>query len=305
MPETVAAETSPETTGGALPPTGAQAPGSAPQVFIGEKGELLDGWKDAFVPEDIRADKVLDTVRDVAGMAKSLSYYHRRMRDAGKVEPDETAPESEKSTYRKLRGVPDNPRDYKLAKPKDFPAEAWNDELARKFEDFAFAQGFSFKEVKAINDWNSAEVMAVLKTNAEKEALLAVGAEENCERILREKAGVNYEARLHLANKFIEENSTGYTEEEKKAFLAAVNDPRLKPYLFDVFATAQQKHFSEDTGEGEFEQPEGALSPAQAESKAKQMQANKEYLDGTMKQNNPEGYKEYQKEIDRLFAMAG
>lgn len=313
MADAVAAETTQSVTGaqGASGQTGTNAGSAqatttaAPQVFVDADGKLMSGWKDKYVPQDIRQEKIFDTYSSIDQMAKSLAYYNKRMRDTGRGIPDESWSPTELETYHTMRGRPAKPEDYGLKKAEGIPDEYYDQDRMNRFMQFAHKIGFTAKEVQAINTWNDEEVKQGIVALQEQQAQAKIQAEQESERILREKCGTNYETFNHLFEKFVDENTRNLDEEEYKKFVDAVKDPRIKPYLLPILAQVERKHFTEAGQVTEFEPPNKALTKEEAGVKAKSMQANKMYADGSMAKNDPAGYKEYQKQIDELFRFAG
>lgn len=273
------------------------------QVFVDASGKLSPGWKERYVPEDIRGEKIFDTYTDLTGIAKSLAYYNKRLRDGGKGVPDESWPTSELETYHRMRGRPEKP-EYGLKRDERIPEEYYDPDRAKRFQEFAWKTGLTAKEVAALDQWNNQEVIAGVQALKEQQAEEQKLAIAEAETVLLEKCGNNLDMFKHLSNKFIEENTANLKPEEKEKFLDVINDPRIAPYLVPIFAQVERKRFSEGSQVSDFENPARALGPAEALSKAKQMMAVPAYANGTMHANDRAGYDEYQKKIDELVKLS-
>jgi hypothetical protein len=299
MPETVAAETSSPATGTASP-TGAETPSSAPpQIFVDEKGNFKEGWRQIYVPEDIRSDKVFDGVKDLASLTKSLAHAERTIRRQGKAMPEDTAPQSDWDVFYRSIGRPDTPDGYKYAKPDDIHIE----DLSPEFMKTTFAGfhkiGLNQKQADAVLGSYTDHLREVEKAVDEAEHREF----EEAERIIREESGTAYESRLHLANKMISENTQGWPPEKKEKLLEALNDNALKPFVMDMLANVAGKFMEHRIiPESEFM---GGKTPKQIEGEITELKATPGFIlldkDGkSLKNTNRD---EYNRLVEKLHNL--
>lgn len=267
MPEQAVAETPPQ---GVAPVAAAQAP--VPQIFVDEKGNLKEGWKQAYVPEDIRSDKVFDTVSDLPGMTKMLAHQVRTIRSQGKAMPEKTAPKSDWDVWRRSVGVPETPDGYKFTKPDDIHIEDMSPEdLKPTFEVF-HKVGLNQEQASAILNRYADILREVEKQVAEREQKEF----EEADRIIRKEAGTAFDARMHLANKMISENTQNWSVEKKEKFLEAINDNTLRPYIHDFLANIAGKFMEHRIiPESEFA---GGKTPKQVEGEITELKATPGFI---------------------------
>jgi len=119
--------------------------------------ENLEGGGDdrSWVPEDLREEKSLVPIKDVAGLAKG--YVEAQKMIGGSVRiPGEDATPEEWGKFHSKMGRPDDVAGYGITKPETLPAGVtWDEGMVKWFGDAAFKHGAS-KELATglMNDWN-------------------------------------------------------------------------------------------------------------------------------------------------------
>jgi hypothetical protein len=300
MADGTAAESS--TVTGAPPPAGAEAVSSAtatPQIFVDERGNLKEGWRQNYVPEDIRSDKIFDGFKNLSDLTKSVCHAERQLRRAGKVMPEDTAPKSEWDVFYKSIGRPDTPDGYKYIKPEDIHIEDMSPEYLKKtFEGF-HKIGLNQKAAEGVINIYCDHLREIEKQLDEIE----LRETEEAERIIREESGTAYESRLHLANRMISENTQGWPEEKKAKLLDALNDNALKPYVLDMLANVAGRFMEHRIiPESEFM---GGKTPKQVEGEIAELKNTKGFIllddkGQTLKSTNPD---EYKRLVDKLHGL--
>ena len=276
----------------------AQVTASEIGKFIGPAGELLEGWKDGLLPEDLRHEKVYDLFTDIKGAFKTIGGQARLVGKKGVLVPTEISTPSDWDVFYKAIGRPDNAKDYKVEKPKELPDEYWDENVAGSAKELFHKIGLTPKQAEAILAFDNQRMLTGIKQlTGEDEAEI-----EEAERIIREEAGDAYDSRLHLANRMIAENIGKYNEERKAKLLEAINEPSVKPYIMDFLANIAKK-FIEHKIITEIE-PTAGLTIAEADTKMKELIATPGYATGQLKYTNPAAYERMVKEVAELAKIA-
>jgi hypothetical protein len=273
MPEAVAAETTSGTTGANVSSAqGGDVAVAQPQIFVDENGKFKEGWRQHYVPEDIRSDKVFDTVSDLNGMTKMLAHQVRTIRSQGKAMPEETAPKSDWDVFFKSIGRPDTPEGYKYVKPEDINVE----DLSPEFMKTTFA-GF---HKTGMNQKQAESVLGMFADHL-REVEKFVDAEENrefdeAEQALRQKWGTAYDSHMHLAQKMVAENTQGWPPADKERLLDALADNASYPYVMDMLANIAGKFMEHRIiPESEFM---GGKTPKQVEGEITELKATPGFI---------------------------
>jgi hypothetical protein len=265
---------------------------------IGQDGKLQEGWKKA-LPEELQHELCLDTYgNDFVELVKQHVNLNKMTGKDKVVVPTETSSQVEKDAFRKAVGVPANSADYVMPIPEE-TKEYFDENLIASARELFHSPALNLnqQQVDVLWAFEQARVADGIKAieAAEKEEY------EEAEKIILEESGEALEDQKHLANKLIADECP---DEEKRAKLVeAINDNNLRPYLFGFLADIQRKYRESHDG---IPPSEGglALTPAMMESKAKELQATPGYMNGDMKNNNPEGYKRLTDEITALYDKA-
>jgi len=272
--------------------------GTAPINFhkvIGQDGKLLDGFKE-LLPEEIRHELTLDTYGDIPELIKQHLGLTKMTGKDKVVVPTELSSQIEKDIFRKAVGVPTNPADYKMDVPEE-TKEYFDETLMKTARGMFHEIGLNQTQVDALWKFEQARIAQSVKEIEDAEQ----AEYEEAEKIILAESGEALEDQKHFANKLIADECPDETK--RKKLLEAINDNNLRPYLFGFLADIQRKyresHAGIPAGEGG-----AAMTPGMMESKAKELQATPGYMDGTMKNNNPEGYKRLTDEITSLFNRA-
>jgi len=257
----------------------------------------LEGFKD-LLPEEIRHELSIDTYGDVVELVKQHVNLNKMTGKDKVVIPTETSSQVEIDAFRKAVGVPPNSADYNMPIPEE-TKEYFDENLIAGARELFHSPKMNLnqEQVDVLWAFEQARVAQGVKEIEDAEQT----EYEEAEKIILEESGEALEDQKHLANKLIADECP---DEEKRAKLVeAINANNLRPYLFNFLAGIQQKYRESHGG---IPPSEGglALTPAMMESKAKELQATPGYFDGTMKNNNPEGYKRLTDEITGLFNRA-
>jgi len=275
--------------------------GTAPIDFhkiIGQDGKLQEGWKNA-LPEELRHELTLDTYgNDFVELVKQHVNLNKMVGKGKVVVPTETSSQTEIDMFRKALGVPPTSADYKMEVPEE-TKEYFDETLMKEAREIFHspAMNLNQKQVDILWAFEKKRIAQAAKEIEDTEQ----AEYEAAEKIILEESGEALEDQKHFANKLIADECP---DEEKRAKLVdAINDNNLRPFIFNFLARIQRKYRESHDG---IPASEGgmAMTPGMMESKAKELQATPGYMDGTMRNNNPEGYKRLTREITELYDRA-
>lgn len=258
-------------------------------LMIGPDGTFLPGWKDKYVPEDLRADKVFDGTPNVSEMAKMLGNVQRMIGKKGIIMPGEGAAPSEMDAFYKALGRPDKPDGYKIDKPADLPDEYWDETYAGQAKELFHKIGLTPKQAAALSDFNNSRLVEGTKFLAAEEAR----AVEEATIALKAEWGEAYDERLHVANKLIADNVPDGPK--KDAILKRIgNDPHVAEFLANVGMKFEEHRLIAGGDDGR----SGAMTPAQAQLRIEELAATPDFATGKLMQVNPAAAKRIQSEME-------
>lgn len=267
------------------------------QTFIGADGKFSPGWKEHYIPEEMRADKVFDTFDDVGGGLKMLGSLQSMIGKKGVIIPGEASPETEWDNYFRAKGRPDTKDQFQMKTPDDL-VEHYNENLIAKARDMFWKLGFNQKEVDALCLYEEERTRAGLKAVADAKAK----AFSDMETALKEKWGSDYEPRLHLTNRVISENTEN--QEEKEALLDVIgNNPIVGNFIANIGSKFKEHRIITDV------EQLGGMTPGEAMTKAKELELTPGFIlpdeKGQLLRdvNRPE-YDRLEKERTRLYELA-
>lgn len=188
---------------------GAQAETS--QAFIDAEGKFKEGWKEHYVPEDMRADKVFDTFNDVSGGLKMLGHLQNMIGKKGVIVPGEADPQSTWDNFHREMGRPDTKDLYAMKVPEDL-TEIYDQGLVAEARDMFFELGYDQKKVDRLWAFEEKRIRAAMQTIKEAEAKELLDADN----AFQEWRVANPQ-KFHWANRLIAENTND--EEHKNAIL--------------------------------------------------------------------------------------
>ena len=172
---------------------------------------LSEGWQSE-LPEDLREDKTLATIKDLPGLAKMLVSAQKMVGADKVVLPGPDATEEELDAFYTSLGRPADPKGYELAMPEDFPEEVPVDEgLLEAFQETAHKIGLQPAQAKQLFDWYNEQTKAAY----EKSQTALANARTEAEKFLRETWGDKYNENRERALKAVR---TFVNEEDIKKF---------------------------------------------------------------------------------------
>lgn len=284
---------------------GQQGDSSNVSKYVGANGELLEGWREGLVDENLRGDTVYDKVTDVQGLTRQLSVLDKQVGKKGVIIPGETASEAEINAYHEAIGVPKTPEDYAslMKRPEKMPKEYWDEALNKEARVLFHKLGLTPKQASSIMEFDNLRTMAGIESNtADDERAL-----RDAEDAFTAEQGNAKEATIHLMNRFVSEATKDWSEEDKVKLFGTdelpggMNSAEFAPLknLFIKLLAAGGKKFLEHHIIDPVD-PRTLVTPAQAEAKMKELIATKGYADSTMLRTDPGQYNRLTKEIAEL-----
>lgn len=289
-PVTPVVETPPVT-----PPAG--TPPDPPQTFIDEKGNFLSGWKEHYVPEEMRADKVFDTFSDVGGSLKMLGSLQGMIGKKGVIVPGEASSPTEIDNFHREMGRPDT-KDLFQMKVADDLAEVYDKNLIAEARDIFFELGFDQKKVDRLWEFEENRIRAGLKAIQEAEAKATL----DMENFYKEEYKDDWPIMQQRANRLISENTD--SQEEQQALVDVIgNNPIVGKFLGTI-----SKKFQEHKIISETERVSGMM-PSEAKTEYQKIEATPGFLlpddkGQLLKDTNRPEYDRLEKERDRLYHIA-
>ena len=260
-----------ETNQVAVEPTSQVSAETQPTTLTAET--VVTDWK-ASLSDEIRADKSLENIKDVEGLAKS--YVHaQKLVGADKIPvPNKHATEEDwKEVYKKL-GRPEDASGYKY----DLPEDQTIDETALKnFSDQAHKLGLLPGQangmVKFYNEMQAASL--------QEQDSVAIAARENSAKELKQEWGQAYDQKISQANNLAKTVGIGELFDTNLADGTKLGD---NPVMIKAFAELAAK-----MGEDSITQSSGPIyqTPAQIEKEIGNLtQAGSAYWDKTHPNHN-------------------
>lgn len=268
----------------------------SPQSFIDDSGVFQQGWKEHYIPEEMRADKVYDTFSDVAGGLKMLGSLQGMIGKKGVIVPGEASPDSEWDNFHRELGRPDTKDLYEMKAPDDLK-EVYDEGLMAEARDIFFELGLNQKQVDRLREFEEKRIRAGLKMSAESSAKATL----DMENFYKEEYKDDWEIMKQRANRLISENTDG---QEEQAVLCEIigNNPIIGKFLGTMSKKFQEHKIITDP-----EQPSGML-PSEALTEAKKIEATPGFLlpdekGQLLKDTNIVEYKRLEQERDRLYKL--
>lgn len=265
----------------------APTPPAQPLTFdrvVSSDGSLAENWRE-LLPENIRNEKCLDSIRNMNVLAQSYVHAQRAI-GANKIAiPGPNATPEEIDSFQRALGRPEHAEDYKFEIPENLPSNIiYSDENMQDFRKFAFEHGWSQQQ--------AADAVAFQRTLLEKQ-LTRMETEsdreyQQTETRLRAEYGDRYDAMIAQCERAVD--TYGVREVLKNARL-------LNNYeVVKMFA-----RIGESISESRLKLPEGN-PPSNAQSRYDEIYNNPE--SPYWKPEHP-GHAAAVAEVARLVKMIG
>jgi hypothetical protein len=254
------------------PPATSPAPAAAEfdaHKYIGKNGEFLEGWKEGLIDPTQWKEGFYDQVKDVKGLLKTALDTKKMVGKKTIVPLTENSTTDEIAAFRQAHGITGK---YNYTPPTDIELLDMSPEaLAPAFAELDKAN-LTQKQFDVVTNLYSQNIQMLQKAVEDNDK-----AEfEEAERIIRAEAGDDYDSRVHLANRIIEENTEGWSEDKKGKLIEALNESPLKPYVLEFIATIGNKFVEHKI----LTDMEASLGPADLEAKIYEEMHKPAYMNG-------------------------
>ena len=190
-----------------------------PTSFIGDDGTFTEGWRDKYVPADVRKDAVFDRATTIQGVMKSLASAERMIGADKIVKPNDKFGDSDWDEYHKAGGWTGEP--IPLAPPEDLPEGIWSDERATKFSGAFNDLRLTPKQVAGLTKiYNEDLIQQVTDLNNNSET-----AKADLKAGLLADWGNAYAQKEHNGNVAVEKGVMGDAEFKERLLQKFGNDP--------------------------------------------------------------------------------
>lgn len=169
-------------------------------------------WRSG-IPAELRGEKSLESVKDLASLAKGYVEAQKYIGGAVKIPGEQATPEELKSFQQKL-GVPEQPAQYNIAKPILPEYVGWDDTVHGKVLEVAHASGLTTKQAAKIVEGLSGLLM---QTSPDPNQLL-----EQNKAALQKDWGENFQRNLILSSRAVDHlaSASGLKPDELHAAMA-------------------------------------------------------------------------------------
>lgn len=178
--------------------------------IVGKDGALSENWRNS-LPENIRGEKSLDSIKHFSTLAQSYVHAQKSIGSNKVAIPSEHATPEEKSAFYNAIGRPESPEKYDISTPTDIPEGlVFNDESVNEFKQFAFEHGLSNEQAS-----KAVEFQGKMLAKQYQEAQAQAEAEySDTEAKLKAEFGGEYNNVISQANKALSTFGVGKTLEE-------------------------------------------------------------------------------------------
>lgn len=163
MSDTVTTEPT-ATENGTAPIAAAPAPVIAPEPT----------WRDS-LPEDLKADPSLSTLKDVGALAKSYVEIRKTVGKDGVRVPKEDAPPEEWAKFHQALGVPETPDKYELP---EIEGIQFNEKEVSEFKSLAHKLGLRPEAVKQLAQFDAIRAQKLVEAQDTRNAQIRKSTEE-------------------------------------------------------------------------------------------------------------------------------
>jgi len=135
-----------------------------PTSFIAEDGTLSDGWKDAYLTEDIKDEKVFERTKTIQGVFKTLANAERMTGADKMLKPNDKFGDNEWDEYHRAGGWTGEAVEIKA--PDGLPEGLWSDDRAKKYAEAFNTLRLNPKQIEGLTQLHYADI-AEQVTNSE------------------------------------------------------------------------------------------------------------------------------------------
>jgi hypothetical protein len=237
---------------------------SAKPALVDQDGNLTEGWKDHWLPEDLRGEKSLEVIKTFPDLVKRTVNAEKMVGKNKVVVPTEKSTPEEWDAFYAAGGRPKTAGDYKAEIPEDFK-ELYPEARLKKYREIAYACGAGQKQFDAFVKADVQAAQDLLVAEEEREQKQKADADA----LLHKELGAAYEERMEASRRLVREAIPN--EEQRMEFLGKYgNDPDFIRFTSIVGARlSESKAIIADMTKS---------TPAEAQAKIKQLRATEGYM---------------------------
>lgn len=167
---------------------------------VDKDGFLSDNWRE-LLPEGVRAEKSLDSIKNLSTLAQSYVHAQKAMGANKVVLPNSDSTPEEIDAFQRAMGRPDQATDYKIEGVEGLPdALQFAESDYNAFKEFAFSRGWSNDEVMAVANFQ-AKLLGEQYNQAQAKSQTEF---QETEAKLKAEFGANYDATIAKCNQAIQ-----------------------------------------------------------------------------------------------------
>lgn len=179
--------------------------------YINPDGTWKEGWKEAYVPEDLREENFYssDFCKDIPSLLKTAGNQAKMLGKRGVTPLSDKSSETEVAEWRKAHGIPDK---YNYQKPEDVANnldDEWINSNLEKLNKANLSQG----QVNMVMD-SIAELIRQKNKRYEEETQKVQS--ESWENILKDE-NTEFETNQAMIDKAVNQFTEGWSDEDKLA----------------------------------------------------------------------------------------
>ena len=175
-------------------------------AIVDAAGNLAENWRDT-VPENVRAEKCLETVTGWHSLISQFVNGQKAIGKKGVIVPTEKSSDAEREAFYEAIGRPKTADEYKAQVPEDL-ADILDEARVGAYRQWAHEHGVPAKLFEDFLQFEIEQTVALLEEDdqaIEQERLEA-------EQTLRKRFGAAYDERKHLADRLLSELRPNPTE---------------------------------------------------------------------------------------------
>ena len=197
---------------------------STPQSYIDGEGNFTDGWRDHYVPEDVRDSAIFDRTTSIQGMTKTLAHLERMKGADTMVKPSDKFGDEDWDNFHKAGGWTGEA--IQMSSPEGLPDGIWNEDRATGFSEVFNQLRLTPQQQAGIVEAYNADLMQQVNDmgNATETSMTELKAN------LLSEWGNAYTQKEHLANYTVEKGTGGDAEFKDRLLQKFGNDPDFIKY---------------------------------------------------------------------------
>lgn len=225
-------------------------------------------WRDS-LPEDLKADKSLESFKDIGALAKSF-VETKKLVGAKSGPPKDDAPAEEWNRWHTANGRPETPDKYEITRPEGVPEHIVPDEVMMgKAKALFHSLGLNQKQVSALVAFDAERALRVEDLVKTADATARKDAESELAKEWGPKDGPAFKRNLALAR-----SAVGAIFGDKPQYAAWAEDRGNDPVFVRLLSHIGERLLEDGAITGE---TPGLTSPADAQAQIDQLKQSAAY----------------------------